>query len=243
MSFKTFAQTSNLSIRWPSHVFAELVAGQSRECNAVQSFAAAEGTLLAQVILAVYRLKIWLQRRPGRCGFWVFRWLEHRSVDQTCLIPVFPFDCSANSFEWTKSRTSTMAQLPGNQSETLMNKCPIKMCSTKSYWITLFFLYATDWLECAEVIWRLCYGLLKELLLLGRAWPGRGMGFAAKSLLFLGSLRLAVSLAPGDCAFVAWRNDRELRTQKVSLNKGSRHFQRISTCTAEQHVIIYNCLQ
>ena len=28
-------------------------------------------------------------------------------------------------------------------------------------------------LECAEVILRLCYRLLKELLLLGQAWPGR----------------------------------------------------------------------
>ena len=165
-----------------------------------------------------------------------FEFFADSNIDQWIKHVLFQFFLSIavqTVLKWTKSRTSTMAQLPGNQSETLMNKCPIKMCSTKSYWITLFFLYATDWLECAEVIWRLCYGLLKELLLLGRAWPGRGMGFAAKSLLFLGSLRLAVSLAPGDCAFVAWRNDRELRTQKVSLNKGSRHFQRISTCTAE----------
>lgn len=54
----------------------------------------------------------------------------------------------------------------------------------------------------------LCW-LKSSLQFTGLKFGSRGMGFAAKSLLFLGSLRLAVSLAPGDCAFVGIYGDQD----------------------------------
>ena len=134
-------------------------------------------------------------------------------------------------------------QLPGNKSETLMNTCLIKkwsICQPANLQISQELLSYITFLVCNWMT-RMYWNCLKALsrAVGGNvcwAWLGRGMGFAAfaaKSLLLLGSLRPAVSLVPGDCAFVAWRNVRELQTQKVSLNQGSRRFQRISTCIAD----------
>eukprot|EP00435_Cladocopium_sp_Y103_P009869 s3758_g2.t1 len=54
----------------------------------------------------------------------------------------------------------------------------------------------------------LCW-LKSSLQFSGLKIGSTGMGFAAKSLLFLVSLRLAASLAPGDCAFVGIYGDQD----------------------------------
>ena len=89
-----------------------------------------------------------------------------RSVDQTCLIPAcFLWIAVQTVLKWTKSRTSTMAQLPGNQGETLMKKCPIKKCSTcqrkKISRVTECELHC--FLVCNWLTW-MCWSDLKALL-------------------------------------------------------------------------------